>query len=656
MIVRNEARIIERCLRSVAGHIACWVIGDTGSTDETMRIITDFFAARNIPGELHQFPFLNFEQARNEALERARASPLAFDYILLTDADMELEVQDPEFRTGLTANGYTVKQQARISYWNTRLLRRGAKARYRGVTHEYVDVTGGTTRLAGCRFIDHAEGSSRSGKFARDIALLEADLQAHPNHERSWFYLAQSFKDTKKWEPAANAYRRRMELGGWVEEKWYAHMQLARCLLKQGDENGFVRTALAAWNERPHRAEPLYDLARFHRERSQHHAAILFAEAGMRIPWPEQDSLFIEDWVYDWSLREEYAISGYYAAAHRERAGVICNDLALSPKISQTARNLARHNLKFYARPLRQMLKSFEAARLPFQPPDGYRAMNPSIVRRGEELWMVQRTVNYELSKDGKYTTKNFEKVRTRNFFLQLDDALNIRNAAEILPPAGLASYGQILGFEDLRPFVWNGEFWATATLRDQNPEAWCEVALCRLAQEAGAIRLTDYRILRPAGEQRHEKNWMVAPMGEDICFIYSIAPTVILNAQAQTLSEQQVQWAGEHLRGSTQAIPFGSGWLAVSHEHVPAGKARHYTHRFLWFDRSRTLRRISMPFILQREGVEFAAGLAWHPDGKRLILSFGVADAESWLGTCDATELAAVLAVQSPNVAQSRA
>ena len=35
MIVKNEMADLERCLGAVAPYIACWVIGDTGSTDGT---------------------------------------------------------------------------------------------------------------------------------------------------------------------------------------------------------------------------------------------------------------------------------------------------------------------------------------------------------------------------------------------------------------------------------------------------------------------------------------------------------------------------------------------------------------------------------------------------------------------------------------------
>src|SRR6266849_4943297 len=98
MIVKNEMANLERCLAAVADHIVCWIIGDTGSSDGTQELIRTFFTTRRLPGELHSFPFHNFEQARNEALAHAYASPMKYDYILLADADMELVVEDPGFR------------------------------------------------------------------------------------------------------------------------------------------------------------------------------------------------------------------------------------------------------------------------------------------------------------------------------------------------------------------------------------------------------------------------------------------------------------------------------------------------------------------------------------------------------------------------------
>ena len=79
---------------------------------------------------------------------------------------------------------------------------------------------------------------------------------------------------------------------------------------------------------------------------------------------------------------------------------------------------------------------------------------------------------------------------------------------------------------------------------------------------------------------------------------------------------------AAEQCRGGTQAIVFHGGWLALIHEVSEREKRRYYQHRFVWFDSSSRLRRVSRPFFFIRKGVEFAAGLARLPE-KGLLISF---------------------------------
>ena len=50
MIVKNESKIITRLFDSVLSIIDCYCICDTGSTDNTIQIITDYFKSKNIPG------------------------------------------------------------------------------------------------------------------------------------------------------------------------------------------------------------------------------------------------------------------------------------------------------------------------------------------------------------------------------------------------------------------------------------------------------------------------------------------------------------------------------------------------------------------------------------------------------------------------------
>jgi glycosyltransferase involved in cell wall biosynthesis len=237
MIIKDEAARLERCLASVKPWIACWSITDTGSTDGTPEMAAHFL--RDLPGRVSREPFQNFSQARNFALECARLLEADYDYLLLVDADMELVVNDhTSFASlllygNLSAPAYKLLQKnAGLSYYNVRLLKRDAKARYIGVTHEYLSIGGDSPNLAGAWFIDHADGSNREGKFERDAALLKADVAMQA---RSWYYYAQSLRDMGDKRNAAEAYGVCAKIDQWDEERWHALLSQSRCLRDLGE-------------------------------------------------------------------------------------------------------------------------------------------------------------------------------------------------------------------------------------------------------------------------------------------------------------------------------------------------------------------------------------------------------------------------------------
>ena len=655
MIVKNERANLERCLAAVAPYVSCWIIGDTGSTDGTQDFIRSYFGAKGIPGELHEFPFHNFEQARNEALKHAYASPLKFDYLLLDDADMELVVEEVHFRNHLDAPGYQLVQRSTggLKYSNTRLVRREIGAWYHGVTHEYLDVPGGAQQLSGVWYRDHASGSNRVDKFERDIRLLLEALETEPENARHWFYLAQSYQDAGRVQEAADAYAKRAAMGGWVEEAWEARLRLARCLLGLEDEKGFVSTALAAYNERPGRAEPLYDLARHYRIKGEHHISTLFSERGLELASPAGDILFVEDWIYQYGLREEFSIGANYApdAGRKARGFAACNSLALDRSIPEATRNLAMSNLDFYVRPAVEMMPSFATREVGFAAPEGYRSTNPSIVRMGEDLLLVQRTVNYTLDltkpEPRQYSTPDDAPIHTRNFLLRLDNDLEARSGREILPPADMPepSWPQVQGFEDMRPFAWRDGLWCVATVRELSPDGLCEQVLARLDDSPeGDGRIREWRVLRPERAQEHEKNWMPLVQGEALRLVYSCDPTRIIDDQGDTIQEVVPPIQADQFRGGSQLVPFDGGWLTLTHETLVRDNRREYKHRFVWFDAGLRIRCLSLPFYFQRYGIEFAAGLTWHPDAQRLVISYGADDSQAWIATVEAADVRRLL------------
>jgi glycosyltransferase involved in cell wall biosynthesis len=646
MIVKNETAILARCLGAVAPHIACWVIGDTGSTDGTQDLIRTFFAERGIPGELHEFPFVDFGQARNEALDRALRSRLTFDYLLLCDADMELVVEDAQFRNRLEAPYYDLMQRSGVSYWNARIVRRDAQPRYRGVTHEHLQVTGGGKQLTGVWYRDHASGSNRKDKIERDTRLLTEGLAQEPENKRYWFYFAQTHWDAGRLEEAAQAYAKRAAMGGWSEEVWYARLQRARCLKRLGNHDGFLGEAIAAFNQRPHRGEPLYDLARFYRERGMHEAAALFAEAGLALPWPKQDLLFVDDAVYTGGLREEYSISANYSRdrARKDRGFAACNWLALSRAVGAGRQGLARFNLRFYVEPAGQLMPSFAARPVGFAPPKGYRVTNPSVAYDGHRLVMTQSCIKDASPDDGRRVSPDGDLAPIRHYLLQLGAGLEVETTAEILPALEMAS-PIAGGLQEHRLIAWRGALWLCASIRDAGSDGFGEQMLARIDVGAsGERRLTEWRMLRAAAAGPADSNWMPCVQDDALHLIQLCDPTRVLDSDARVVVERQPAIAADAFRGGTQALAFDGGWLVLVLEVVGEGQQQICHHRFVRFGPDWTLQDVSRPFYFRKLGAESACGLAWHPDGTRLVVSFAVAGRQAWTATMDARDVRALL------------
>jgi tetratricopeptide (TPR) repeat protein len=312
MIVRDEAAVIERCLRSVRGLIQTWVICDTGSNDRTRELIADTLAG--VPGELHQCEWIDFGHNRTELMQRACGKA---DYLLLIDADMTVSYK-PLHKQVMTADSYLIRHSENPEYWIKRLVRGDRRWRFVGATHEYITSDGPerTEKLDDIVIHHHADGGTRPEKFERDVGLLSTELERNPDDARAVFYLAQTYRDMDEVGQAIELYRRRASMGGWEEEAFYSQYQVGVLSERNGDHEGALAALFEAWEMRPSRAEPLYELAWMLRARRLHHPAHMVARRGLDIPLPD-DTLFVHRWVYEWGLLFEYSIAAYWTGRHR---------------------------------------------------------------------------------------------------------------------------------------------------------------------------------------------------------------------------------------------------------------------------------------------------------------------------------------------------
>ena len=195
MIVKNEAANIGRCLSSVAGVVDEIVVVDTGSTDDTCRILGEHGIRP------YSFPWTDsFSDARNASLAQATG-----DWILFLDADEELAVDSGMRLRKLVAesgaDGYFIKV---VSYlgdekWEEpcsdlifRLFRNRQDYRFHGAVHEQItDVIlehngPANIQIAGEIVILHYGYLDRQvndkDKKSRNLALLDMELRREPDN------------------------------------------------------------------------------------------------------------------------------------------------------------------------------------------------------------------------------------------------------------------------------------------------------------------------------------------------------------------------------------------------------------------------------------------------------------------------------------------
>ena len=349
MIVKNESEVITRCLDSVKDLIDYWIISDTGSTDGTQQIITDYFNHHNIPGLLLENEWKNFSHNRNLALEQALGRD---GYILIMDADDYLSTSEDFHFNHLTADSYQLKMQRKgIDYYNEKLIRAALPWQWHGVLHEYLNpgIPYSCTQFPGDYLIQSTTDGARSqnpDKYKNDITVLETALREEPDNTRYQFYLAQSYRDDGNYAQAMIHYQKRADMGGWSEEVYYALLEVAKNQSRLDyPPLSIINTCLIAHTYRPQRLEALYEAVKICRINGHYHL-------GCELGWPAihtsmpNDILFVERMVYDWQFYDELSICAVYANKPQDAAHMM-ERLLNSPLTPQDQIQRLEANLRF---------------------------------------------------------------------------------------------------------------------------------------------------------------------------------------------------------------------------------------------------------------------------------------------------------------------
>lgn len=343
MIVKNESEGIANTLQSVRGCIQKYAILDTGSTDDTIEIIQR--ELDGIDGSVFSGEFTNFEVTRNNALQLGKLSGCS--HALLMDADnildgagalrqwveREASVED--------INAYEIPVVVGETYFQqTKIVSLTGEWHYKGGVHEVLihdrlnpQILQETVRIRHCP--TEKSNASTKERWKRDVDILKGQIEKDSKDTRSVFYLALTHFWLGEMDEAEHYFWKRIRLNGWSEEVFESYMHLAR--ISVGPEY-YLKCAMKI---APHRAEPLVELAEFHRLRQDWALSRMYSLAATELPYPEKDRLFIKSDCYTWKAWDLVAISSYYFGQ------VLTRDLKIGRKIMAQGKIAAENALKY---------------------------------------------------------------------------------------------------------------------------------------------------------------------------------------------------------------------------------------------------------------------------------------------------------------------
>lgn len=373
MIVKNEAHIIHEVLRASLPFIDTYCIIDTGSTDDTIKVIEDFYRDTPRPdgtlitGLIESRPWRDFGRNRTELLDLCGSSGL-MDYCMMMDADDLIKGPDGSYvmihnlLSSMKPSSCEIHflQPSLIEYHRKQIFKVNDGWRYVGVLHEY--PTNGKHDSLSVRLPrsihmvhralgDRTRGLSQKAKFERDAEILLRGLEEEPDNDRYVFYLAQSYRDAGNIPKAIEYYKKRFEMGRWAEEAFVSGLFITRLTNTAVTDKDSVQGhkkhwAWAAHDTLPTRIESLYEYLKWVRENNKwSREALAMGLYALGVPKPKE-GLFLETDVYDWKLMDEVSIIAYYCG-RKDISKRLSEQLISENKMPESQRERIVNNLRF---------------------------------------------------------------------------------------------------------------------------------------------------------------------------------------------------------------------------------------------------------------------------------------------------------------------
>lgn len=231
MIVRDEEKVLDRCLQSIKEAVDEIIIVDTGSSDKTKEI------AAKYTDKIYDFEWIDdFSAARNYSFEMATK-----EYIMWLDADEYINEENREKLLFLknsigeeidviTLQTYMCLDEndnPRVIGRRNRIVRKDKKYKWIGFLHEYIQACG--TVFDSSIYIVHDKIKSNDG---RNLRIYESNLaKGNELNERDLYYYGKELYCSGKHDECIEVLLKFIEKGNNRDEIIDALSKIGDCYI-----------------------------------------------------------------------------------------------------------------------------------------------------------------------------------------------------------------------------------------------------------------------------------------------------------------------------------------------------------------------------------------------------------------------------------------
>ncbi len=358
-MVKNEAKVIRRCLDSVRPLVDFILVQDTGSVDGTQDVIREWLSEHNMPGVVWDALWVGFAENRSLSLKKLREEYPQIEYGIMLDADDTLVIK-PDFdiavwKAGLTADVYDLKQFTPAGVFlctRQMIFRNSHPFTYEGHVHDTLTWKGELTRelVNGMFYVWGSDGSRHTDNahIAADMEIMERALREGTTPEeaaRTTFHLATYYNMLGKQKKALELFEKRANMGHSQEERYVSLCECARLMQELGySDDAILNAYVHAHALLPIRAEAAHCAAVFCHAKGRLTEAFNWATIAVKIRYPGP-ALYGKSWVYIFGALEEYMRLAYLQKRYDICSGA-AKILIENDQVPEIPKRHAHHHIK----------------------------------------------------------------------------------------------------------------------------------------------------------------------------------------------------------------------------------------------------------------------------------------------------------------------